>query len=203
MEKKTGVHSIFSFPPIYNLFQNLVGAIKSRRYFTNNFVKPCTGDRIIDIGCGTGEMFSFLGKVDYHGFDQDPQYIGKAKNKFPDGSFFCSEINRETLKGLQPFDIALAVGVLHHLSDDQAADLFNIAYFSLRAGGRLLTVDPCFDERQSFLARWIIGQDRGKNIRSASDYSGLASSVFRKVKPFVRLRPLRIPYTHIILECEK
>lgn len=203
MEKKTGIHALFSFPPFYNLFQNLVGAIRSRRYFTRRFVRSRKGDRVIDIGCGTGEMLPFLGDVDYQGFDLDPQYIEKAKIKFPGGSFFCSEINREALKGVRPFDIALAIGVLHHLSDDQADDLFQIAFLALKPGGRLLTVDPCFDERQSGLARFIIGADRGMNVRTASGYSRLASKIFPKVKSVVRPRPLRIPYTHTILECEK
>ncbi len=203
MEKKTGVHAIFSFPPIYNLFQNLVGAIRSRRYFAENFIRPRAGNRVLDIGCGTGEMFPFLGKVDYHGFDLDPGYIEKAKTKFPHGSFICSEISRESLGSLQPFDIAIAVGVIHHLNDTQAGELFNIASLSLKPGGRLLTVDPCFDKRQSGLARLILSQDRGKNIRSESEYFRLASAAFPKVKSTIRLRPLRIPYTHIILECEK
>jgi hypothetical protein len=95
------------------------------------------------------------------------------------------------------------VGILHHLDDGEALQLFHLAQTALKPGGRLITLDGVFVQKQSPCARYIISKDRGQNVRTQQGYLQLASQVFSTITTSIRHDLLRIPYTHIILECMK
>ena len=99
--------------------------------------------------------------------------------------------------------MVLAVGVLHHLDDSESISLLKLAYTALKEGGRLVTYDGCYVEGQSKMAQFIISQDRGRYIRKKGEYYNLACQVFKNVKQDLRHDLLRIPYTHLIMECCK
>ena len=90
---------------------------------------------------------------------------------------------------------------VHHLEDEEAKQLFQIAHDALKPGGKLVTVDGVWTRDQSPAARWLLARDRGEHVRSEPEYVGIASRVFGRVKPTVRHDLLRIPYSHMILEC--
>lgn len=106
-----------------------------------------------------------------------------------------------TLGQLPPFDIVLAVAVLDHLDDAGATALLTQARSALRAGGRMVTMDPCSTNPQSPVARFVIGRDRGRNVRSRDGYRALACGVFARVEAHVGTDLSRIPYTHLVMEC--
>jgi hypothetical protein len=91
--------------------------------------------------------------------------------------------------------------VLHHLDDSHALSLFKLARRGLKPGGRLVTYDGCFVAGQPKLARFVVSRDRGQYVRESAEYAKLASLVFPEVRSFVRHDLLRIPYTHVILQC--
>ena len=107
----------------------------------------------------------------------------------------------DTLSLQMKFDVVIAHGVLHHLDDDAAATLFGVARRALKPGGRLVTFDGCFAEGQSALARLFLSLDRGRHVRSRDAYERLARGEFDQVESFVRHDLIRIPYTHLIMEC--
>ena len=72
---------------------------------------------------------------------------------------------------------------------------------SLGPGGRLVTIDPCYAQGQSPIARWIISHDRGTFVREEKGYRGLAERHFGRVRSQVRGDLLRIPYTHCLMIC--
>jgi SAM-dependent methyltransferase len=100
-----------------------------------------------------------------------------------------------------PFDLAIAFGVLHHLDDAQADHLFAEARRLLRRNGRLVTYDGCWVEGQSRIARWLISMDRGQAVRAPRDLERLATPHFSEIRREIRHDFLRIPYTHVVLEC--
>ena len=95
----------------------------------------------------------------------------------------------------------LALGIVHHLDDREALQLFQIAEKALKPGGKLITLDGVWTGRQSAAARALLARDRGEFVRSEEGYVRIASRVFDNVKASIRHDLLRIPYTHIILEC--
>ena len=203
MEKKSGLHAPLSSATIYDLFLRLIGGDAVRRQVVARFIRPQPGNRVLDIGCGTGEWYPILGSVDYAGFDACEGYIEAAKRKFPSGCFTCARVETRPTDPDRAADIAIAIGVLHHLTNEDSAHLIRVAAAALKPGGRLITLDPCFDESQSAWARLVIRRDRGKNVRSLSGYKALAGRAFSSVQPTLWLDPLRIPYTFGILECTK
>jgi len=188
----------------YSLFAHLIGAERGRRLYIERHVRPRPGDRILDIGCGPADILAALPKVDYHGFDLSNDYIMAARERFgARGNFHVEGVNMELVKKYAGFDLVLATGVLHHLTDAEAVNLFRVALAALKPGGRLVTLDGCFMDRQSPVARLILKNDRGQFVRTESGYVALARQVFTFVQPCITTDLLRIPYTHLILECRR
>jgi SAM-dependent methyltransferase len=200
----SGIRSLLSNPAIYDGFQNLMGARKRRAELAELFIRPFSGMKILDIGCGTARILDFLpNSVEYHGFDLSQEYINQAISSYPQrGIFKCELVEESTFQTSQDFDLVLAVGVLHHLDDKSTLSLFQLASSVLKVGGRLVTLDPCFDDFQNPIARFLVGRDRGQNVRTGDQYLKLSSQVFKKINGSVKHRKW-IPYTHWVMECTK
>jgi 2-polyprenyl-3-methyl-5-hydroxy-6-metoxy-1,4-benzoquinol methylase len=199
----TGLRAVLSSPRVYDFFQNLMGARSVRRGLVHERVRAYPGYRLLDIGCGTARILDYLPEVDYWGFDPSQRYIDDATRRYgARGHFNCSMVEQTIVDHLEPFDIVIAIGVLHHLDDGQATSLMRLAWSALREGGRLVTIDPTFAGDQSVISRFLVSRDRGQNVRPAEQYRGLAGTVFLHVQGEVRHRAW-IPYTHWIMECQK
>ena len=199
-----GLLSFLSNPAGYNLAQLLVGGSRVRRALSDDYIRARPGDRILDIGCGTGELLERLPRVDYLGFDLSPAYIAAATEKFGGrGHFVCGDVNNAPPDAVGPFDVIVACAVLHHLEDSEVLKLLRLAAARLAPAGRFVTLDGCLRAGQSAVARWLIKLDRGCNVRNQSGYLGLARQVFPEVQSFLREDLLHVPYTHLILRCSK
>jgi len=199
-----GVRAIFSSPKVYDTFQNIMGAVRLRQEFVREFICPFPGMRILDVGCGTAEILSFLpGDVEYWGFDISAPYIDAAKARFGNrGHFECGLLDAERVDELPQFDLVMAAGVLHHLDDDEAKNLCRLAARALKPDGRLVTTDPCFAAGQNPIARFLISRDRGQNVRTSDGYRALPSAIFGQVHGDLRHRSW-IPYTHWLMDCRR
>ena len=197
------ISSILSFPAGYRFFQRMIGAESSRKTYLVEHVKPSPGDKILDIGCGPGDILNHLPNVRYTGLDISPEYIAAAKQRYGSrGRFFCGDVGLAAIEGEHSsFDLVLSVGVIHHLDDAQADKLFALARRVLSPTGRLVTYDGCYVPQQSRIARWMLSKDRGKFVRTREEYLRLAAPHFSTVEPQLRHDLLRIPYTHLILSC--
>jgi SAM-dependent methyltransferase len=197
------MRSILKFPKIYNFFSKIVGG-NAPNLFLEKYIRPRNGDKILDLGCGPADILSRLPSVEYVGLDLNPAYIAHAKQRFKNrGIFLNAKIDRKMIDhyALSGFDIALAIGVLHHLNDDEAIQLFELARSVLKPDGRLITWDGCYVKGQSWLAHLILSQDRGQYVRTQEAYHSLASILFENVKVSIHHDLFRIPYTIIIMEC--
>jgi SAM-dependent methyltransferase len=195
--------TILSFSAGYRLFQWMVGGESARKTYLAEYVKPAPKDKILDIGCGPADILDYLPAVNYTGLDISPEYISSAKERFGSkGRFYCGDVGLATIEGEQgSFDLVLAIGVVHHLDDAQAYKLFALARRVLNPTGSLITYDGCYVPQQSQIARWLLGNDRGKFVRTQEEYLRLASAHFSKIEPHLRHDLLRIPYTHLIMRC--
>lgn len=200
----TGLRAILSHPWIYDSFQNIMGARKVRRNFSTAFIRTFPGNRLLDIGCGTAAILEFLPEdIDYCGYDINPDYITAAQVKFGKrGQFTCRLLEESEIARILPFDIAIAIGLLHHLDDDTARKVLHLARIALKPGGRFVSLDPVFAAGQNPIARFIISRDRGRNVRDEKGYLAIARHEFNIVEGMVRHRTW-IPYTHFIMECTR
>lgn len=201
----TGIRSILSASFAYDFLQNLLGARRSRKKLVKEYIRPMPGDTILDVGCGTCAILEFIPRdVQYIGLDLSSQYIETVQSKYAGrGQFHCLDVADVSASALPQTDIALALGLLHHLEDEQVLNLFRAIALRLTPAGRLVTIDPCYYAGQSRIARLLISHDRGRNVRTAPEYADLARSAFSRVDVIVRHDLSRIPYTQAILECHK
>ncbi len=205
-EIRSGFRHILAMPWVYDTFQTMVGAYSWRDAVLKRFVStsiPANG-KLIDIGCGTAEAVQFIPKgVTYIGFDRNPAYIEQAKKRYGhlNASFRCEELSLDYVMEGIPADVVLALGLVHHLDDEQTLNLFRLAKRLVKPGGFLLTLDPLYEPEQSWLAKFIISQDRGTAVRTEVEYKDLALSVCEKVEIYPDRSPLNIPYTGIVMKC--
>ena len=205
MQSNSGLLCWLKVPFLYNLFQGVIGGNALRRRIIRNHVRARPGDKVIDIGCGPAQALQSLPDVEYLGFDIDPDYIAFARRTYGDkGTFVIG--NTQSLRSDSRFEdanIVIAVSVLHHLDDEEAADCVRFAYDALKRGGRLICHDACWVPNQGAFSKWIMSRDRGQNIRTEQEFRQLAGKIFKNVHAWVDTKPLRIPYVTIVLHCEK
>lgn len=199
-EREHGPWRLLAVPRVYTWFQNQM-AVSSARQQVAAFIAAHPGDTVLDVGCGPADILRYLPAVDYVGLDLNPQYLAEARSRHPQASFFEMDIRALPPEWLQRFDRILAQGVLHHFGDDDAVALLKRIGSLLAPGGRLITVDPAFARDQSVIARVMAVLDRGRHVRTVEEYERLARRVFDRVNVSVRHDLMRIPYTHLLMEC--
>jgi len=196
----SGVRAVLSIPAVYDFAQMLMGARANRIWLQREFIQARSGERVLDVGCGTADILSVMPDVDYTGFDISESYIRKAQKRWGvRGQFHARLLNSETIESLDKFDLVLATGLLHHLDDDEVHVLFEALAKGLKPNGRIVTVDGTFADGQNSVARLIVQQDRGKSIRTPKGYTDLARSHFSSVKGHLVERHW-IPYTYWIMQ---
>lgn len=195
---------ILALPFCYRLCQCISGRDKAApRLLEILAINP--GDRVLDIGCGTGDILQYLpAGVDYHGFDVSADYIAAARARFgARGSFTVQAVTPDAADALGRFDVVIAVGVLHHLTDAETDAVFRAANKVLRPNGRAVTMDGAFVAGQNPLARLFLRLDRGRHVRTPEDYLAIARRSFPNAKARVIHNLIAIPYTHCFIEAFK
>jgi SAM-dependent methyltransferase len=203
-ERNTGLRAVLTQPRVYDTFQRAVGAVKVRRTLLDDYLRPARGQRILDIGCGPGEMLDALPDVEYVGFDVSEAYIDAARARYGTrGTFFVGDVAAVDPPSLGRFDRVLAMGVLHHVDDATARDLLGLAARVLTDDGILATIDPTFSDRQNRIARMIVARDRGQHVRRVGAYEALARTSFDDIRVGEHHNLLRFPYSHGAMACAK
>lgn len=199
--------AILEIPVMYNLVQKIFACDEGRQK-VKNYIAANEGDTILDIGSGTSNVLDYIPPVTYYGFDLNPDYIETARQKHagkPNATFKCETINEATLPEhlSATCDLVLAFGVIHHISDAEVAKLFSMAHAALKPGGRLMTVDPTFIDRQNPLAKLLVGSDRGEYVRHANEYKRLYDEHFSGSFTQTIDNLSKFPYSHSVVIATK
>lgn len=189
-------------PRFYETVQRLLGADKLRRDFAQNFIRAQRGDRVLDIGCGPARLLAHLPDVEYIGWEPNATYVANARKSYGDrGTFHVGLFGPEEARSLAPVDIAIVSAVLHHMDDEQASELFALLRQVVKPGGRVVTLDNVFIERQNAVARLIISLDRGRHVRRPAGYEALARGAFTHVHGTVVAQAFP-PYTYFFMTAQ-
>jgi cyclopropane fatty-acyl-phospholipid synthase-like methyltransferase len=190
---------------VYSRFRQLVSGRDTAGRLAREFLRIAPGERVLDIGCGPGDILATLPEgIDYFGFDNNPAYIEAARARFGNrGTFEVRSVSPEAMDEIAAFDVVIAIGVVHHLTDQEARTLFAGAAKALKPDGRLVTFDGAFVKGQNPIARLLLKLDRGRHVRSPEAYVALAEPNFESVEPRIVHDLLAVPYTHIIMEARR
>jgi SAM-dependent methyltransferase len=189
---------VLSVPAAFEALQFLVGAPRCQRTFVEQYVKPAPGERILDLGCGTGAAVPYLpSDIEYIGVDISSAYIDRAKAKH-DGirKFIVADVTSST-EPHGPFDRAFSFGVLHHIPDDGVNKVLKRVSQLVKPAGIYATIDPCLVPQGNWIADWLAKNDRGRHVRTADEMRRLYDG-FGKLDLIVANDMLNVPFNFVI-----
>ena len=116
----------------------------TKRLAIDRYLPPEPRDFILDAGCGSGVITSYLGESGARviGLDPNPESIDFATRTFARGNvtFVNSEIDQLSLD--RPMDKIYNLEVVEHLSAASGHEMFRRFYGALRPGGQLFLTTP-------------------------------------------------------------
>lgn len=201
---RKGLNRFLESPGIFDFWQQITGAEKWKRRIIREYVKPFSGARILDIGCGTGAILKHIDKnlnTNYVGCDLNAGYIKHAKEKFKDrGKYYCCNANNLPDKE-SDFDFILCIAILHHLDDRTSLQLVDTVKNKLKPEGLFLIAEPVWTDNQSQFEKYLMKKDRGKNIKTENEYLLLVDGKFSVVKSMIISDSHYIPWSVNIIIC--
>lgn len=149
------------------------------KWFTKLFIKDIMLDEfdlndkaVLDFGCGIGTCSHMFKPENYIGVDCDHKRIEYAKKLYPNHTFYTTSQNQ--IPGcIKPVDYILIFSVLHHISSDLIIHYLKEFRGILKAGGKILVVEPCLMEKSYICNRFMKFFDEGKYIRNVEQYLDL------------------------------
>jgi SAM-dependent methyltransferase len=166
---------VLGTPFVYNRVRPLVvGGIDMSPFYDR--VEATSDDVVLDVGCGTGDALGYLKSFSrYEGIDTDEVAIGFARKAHGDRqrvSFKCQLCTTDDVTEIAPSRVLLC-GLLHHLSDAQALQLFSALKASSKLR-RIVTSDIVYLPR-SAVSNFLASLDRGKFCRHRDEYEALVA----------------------------
>jgi 2-polyprenyl-3-methyl-5-hydroxy-6-metoxy-1,4-benzoquinol methylase len=184
----------------YRAFKVLTRGDRTMRAMADQYVQPTVGERILDIGCGYGDLARCLPGVTYLGIDVNEDYIEFARRQPVDGAeFVVGDVTQLSAERYGRFDCAVLIGVLHHLSDSDATSTLKAISEMLDPLGRLVAAEPVWDPSQRTTARVLAALDRGRYVREQARYIELVSPWFATTVSEVRHDLFWFPYSHCMV----
>lgn len=97
---------------------------------------PQAGERILDLGCGTGHLTAQIAEsgASVVGLDQSTDMVEAARERYPDCEFVCADAREVSFD--VPFDAVFSNAALHWMPDQDA--VLDSVVGALRSGGRFV-----------------------------------------------------------------
>lgn len=202
-------HRLLEYPFCYDLFQECVGSVKFRKQFTSKVLDNLSKESILDLGCGTSSIMELLEDgIEYIGIDISEHYIQKAKMRAKGKNAIFINADISDAKWTKNLNMqhkvnALALGIFHHIDDNQMLDTISNLTQTLPVGSTISSLDPIIDSQTTNLAKWFAENDRGKHIRGAEVYSELFSKNGFKLEHTIQRNAFKIPYDLLLMTATK
>jgi len=189
-------------PRLYSLAQKIVSAnYRAVRRAIRRELALAPGQRVVDLGCGTGNLADLFPQAQYVGVDTNPAYIRFAR-KATRRSYAVMDVAHLGLAD-NTFDAAVAIGLNHHLDDETLKQFARQVRRVCKPATRAVMIDIIPPRPLNFLEharqRWA---ERGRYVRPPEEYRHLLATHLT----VERMYPLRwgfLEYSVIVLRVEK
>lgn len=197
MEKSSEIYRVidrlFENSLVFNLNQVILDGGKKRQI--KRFLADLPYRSVVDIGCGTGN-WAKLANGKYLGVDTSPSFIAACQRRYksdPRKEFLLADATSLALS--EPFDLAILVSVLHHLSDPEVERLAEW----VAQHARYFFVLDLYPNHGNPISEWLYRMDRGNYIREpeAQREMLLKEGQFRLIKQDDYFAPNRL-YRHTL-----
>ena len=127
-----------------HLFVYLRKILEFNFIFIEKILKKEINDRskkikILDIGCGSGEISRFFNNLDYIGIDVNPDYIEFARKIYKKN---FEVMNAQKLRFKKRyFDYVVIIGVLHHMDDKNCNLILNEITRVIKDNGKIIIIE--------------------------------------------------------------
>ena len=174
------IYRLLEIPIMYNLVQNLFKSDLLLKEL-NKCLHGFEGAECLELGAGTG-LSSPLGFSKLTVTDINGDYLDSIS--VPATKVICSAT--DLFFDDSSFDVVFAVGLFHHLDDEQFKASLSEVRRVLRTGGVFIDLDNIWPTRitriPAFIVRWL---DRGKHVRSLSRQREMILEFFPDLSEFV------------------
>jgi len=172
------INFLLKNPSLYRFYQKIVRAEYDEYDFfkfifkQNNFKNL----RMLDICCGDSYILEYINGFvdDYMGIDSNDKYLKQCQLRWKNFNFVNLDLNdRTNIDHLIEFkpNFIFVNGAIHHL-DNKTVKSINYFIKNNFSNCYFLSVDP-IKNNNAFLNKIMIKLDRGKFIRSKSEYTEL------------------------------
>ncbi len=162
-----------------HLFVYLRKIIEFNFIFIEKILKKEINDRskkikILDIGCGSGEISRFFNDLDYIGIDVNPDYIEFARKIYKKN---FEVMNAQKLRFKKRyFDYVVIIGVLHHIDDKNCSLILNEITRVVKNDGKIIIIEDVNTQSKIDLFGNLIRKlDVGEHIRTQKEWLELLS----------------------------
>ncbi|MDA3898567.1 MAG: class I SAM-dependent methyltransferase [Desulfobacteraceae bacterium] len=183
------ISNILDNPTIWKLFRDsfdfFLGIYRKRKELLKVWGIAGNHYSVLDIACGIGQ-FSDITRGPYLGVDLNNQYIERAQKLYnsPNISFQCVDV-KNLYKENKQYDIALLIGIAHHLDNDTFSDLLTVVHKIAKKSVVLIEVAQ---EQNTPWGKWLRDNDRGKFVRPQNKLKQIICESGFKIKECVFIR---------------
>ncbi len=119
-----------------DLYDQKLGFVAQYGKDVLQWLAPAAGERILDIGCGTGDLTEEIHQygAQVNGMDLDEEMIQEARRKYPHIRFDVANAEQFTVE--EPYDGVFSNAALHWMT--QPAAVLQCVWQALKPGGRFV-----------------------------------------------------------------
>lgn len=192
------IHALSQNPRIFIFLRRILeNNFKGEKKVLSEHFVCAAEDRVLDIGCGTGEFSVFFNPTMYTGIDIEKKYIAYAEKNYK-GAFLAGDATRLPFPRGH-FQKIIIVGMLHHLDDATSRLVLQEAKRVLAPGGTLLVMEDVKRPENNPFTRLLHRLDNGDFIRDKKEYEKILKDVFSVEKTF-DMQSGACPYQVFILK---